>query len=356
MSDSTSDGTRDNSGTTVLVTGGSGFLATRCVAQALQQGYRVRTTVRTAARESDVREHVEAAGATAGEALSFVVADLTSDDGWAQAVAGCDYVLHVASPFPPHRPDHEDDLIVPAREGTLRVLRAARDAGVRRVVVTSSFGAVGYGHPATDRPFTEDDWTDVDASVAPYIKSKTLAERAAWDFVAAEGGATELTVVNPVGIFGPVLGADHSGSINMISMLMNGDFPATPNLYFGVVDVRDAADLHLRAMIAKDAAGERFIGSAGDALSLHDIALILRERLGDAARLVPTDVLPDEAVRRAAENDPAMRETAENVGKVRHLSSDKARRVLGWNPRSDADTVTATAESLLRLGLLKPAD
>ncbi|MFI6080468.1 NAD-dependent epimerase/dehydratase family protein [Streptomyces sp. NPDC051217] len=182
----------DNSRTTVLVTGGSGFLATRCIAQALQQGYRVRTTVRNPARESDVREHVEATGVTPGDAVSFAVADLTSDEGWPEATAGCDYVLHVASPFPPGRPENEDDLIVPAREGTLRVLRAARDAGVRRVVVTSSFGAVGYGHPQTDRPFTEDDWTRVDNDIAPYIKSKTLAERAAWDFMAEEGGGRVL--------------------------------------------------------------------------------------------------------------------------------------------------------------------
>ncbi|MFD3484298.1 SDR family oxidoreductase [Streptomyces sp. NPDC058665] len=343
----------DNSGRTVLVTGGSGFLATRCLAQALDQGYRVRTTVRNPARESGVRDHVGAAGVTRGDALSFAVADLTSEEGWREAMAGCDYVLHVASPFPPRRPENEDDLIVPAREGTLRVLRTARDAGVRRVVVTSSFGAVGYGHPQTDRPFTEDDWTEVDNDVAPYIKSKTLAERAAWDFMADEGGAMELAVVNPVGIFGPVLGPDHASSINIISMLMNGDLPAAPRLYFGVVDVRDAADLHLRAMTRAEAAGRRFVASAGDALSMHDIAMILRERLGEAARLVPTGVLPDDAVRRAAETDPEMRETAENVGKIRHLSSERARRVLGWNPRSSADTVTATAESLLRLGLLK---
>ncbi|GGX57461.1 SDR family oxidoreductase [Streptomyces fructofermentans] len=340
-------------GTTVLVTGGSGFLATRCIAQALERGHRVRTTVRDPAREADVRKDLAAAGVAAGEALSFVVADLTSDDGWTEAVDGCAYVLHVASPFPPSRPRDENELIVPAREGTLRVLRAARDARVRRVVVTSSFAAVGYGHPETDRPFTEDDWTDVDGGVSPYIKSKTLAERAAWDFMAREGGGTELSVVNPVGIFGPVLGPDHAESINMVRMLLDGDLPGVPRLHFGVVDVRDAADLHLRAMTSPRAAGRRFVASAGDAVSLHDIALTLRGRLGEAARRVPVGVLPDEAVRKAAETDPAMRETADNLGRVRHLTSERARRLLGWRPRSGEDAVTATAESLIRLGLTR---
>ncbi|MFG1709816.1 NAD-dependent epimerase/dehydratase family protein [Nonomuraea sp. M3C6] len=262
---------------------------------------------------------------------------------------------HVASPFPSAPPDDEDELIRPAVEGTLRVLRAARDAGVRRVVVTSSFGAIGYGHPDTERPFTEDDWTDVDGGVAPYIKSKTLAERAAWDFMTRQGGPMELSVVNPVGIFGPVLGPDHAGSINLITMLMNGDLPGVPRQYFGVVDVRDAADLHLRAMTSPKAAGQRFMAAAGDVVSLHDIALTLRERLGPAAHRVPTEVLPDEVVRQAAESNPAMRETAANLGRIRHLSSDKARLVLGWAPRSSQDAVTATAQSLLRLGLLRDA-
>ncbi|WP_433439787.1 SDR family oxidoreductase [Nonomuraea sp. CA-141351] len=337
---------------TVLVTGGSGFLATRCIAQALQAGYPVRTSVRTPEREGRIRQDIERLGIPAGDALSFVTADLTSDDGWPQAVAGCDYVLHVASPFPPSQPENEDDLIAPAREGTLRVLRAAREAKVGRVVVTSSFAAIGYGHPDTDRPFTEDDWTNIDGGVSPYIKSKTLAERAAWDFMAREGGPMELSVVNPVGIFGPVLGPDHAASINMVKMLMNGDMPGTPRLSFAVVDVRDAADLHLRAMTSPDAAGQRFLASAGDALSLHDIALILRRRLGEAARRVPSEILPDETVRQAARTNPAMRETADNLGKVRHLSSAKARRLLGWTPRSSEETVTSTAQSLLHLGLV----
>lgn len=338
---------------TVLVTGGSGFLGGRVIAQALGEGYQVRTTVRSLSREARVREDLEAmGGGDAGERLTFVTADLTADEGWAEAVAGCRYVLHTASPFPGGEPDHEDDLIVPAREGTLRVLRAARDAGVERVVVTSSFAAIGYGRPATEQPFTEDDWTDPDSDIPAYIRSKVLAERAAWDFVEREGNALQLTTVAPVGIFGPVVGADHSSSISMITGLFSGAMPGVPRLYFAVVDVRDAADLHLKAMTAPQAAGERFIAAAGDAVSLHQIALAIRDRLGDAASAVPAAELPDETVRKAAEANPALKGMLPNLGTIRHVSNDKARTVLGWNPRSSDDAVAATAESLLELGLL----
>src|ERR1700754_3572494 len=197
--------------TTVLVTGGSGFVGGHCIAQLLTAGHQVRTTIRSATREADARAMLKAADVEPGDRLSFAVADLEHDSGWREAVAGCDYVLHVASPLPTSEPEHEDDIIIPAREGTLRVLRAARDAGVKRVVLISSFGAVGYGHKPRKTPFTEADWTDISgADVTAYIKSKTLAERAAWDFIAREGDKLELSVINPVGIFGPVLSADYS--------------------------------------------------------------------------------------------------------------------------------------------------
>lgn len=337
---------------TILVTGGSGFLGGRIIAQALAAGYRVRTTVRSPDREPQVRQNLEAMGVPAGDALTFVTADLTGDAGWTDAAAGCRYVLHVASPFPAGEPEHEDELIVPAREGTQRVLRAARDAQAQRVVVTSSFAAIGYGHPQTDRAFTEEDWTDTTGPLSPYIKSKAMAERAAWEFVEHEGNGLELTVVNPVGIFGPVVGADSSSSIGMISQLFTGAMPGTPRLYFAVVDVRDAADLHLRAMTSPKAAGQRFIAAAGDAVSLHELALAIRDRLGDAANAVPATELPDDVVRAAAENTPALQGILPNLGVIRHVSNEKARTVLEWQPRSAADTVVATAESLLALGLI----
>ena len=339
---------------TVLVTGGSGFIGSRAILQLLAAGHLVRTTVRSLKREGEVRAMLTEGGAEPGDRLSFVVADLESDAGWPQAVAGCDYVLHIASPFPSTLPQHEDELIVPAREGALRVLRAARDAGVRRVVLTSSFAAIGYGQKVQQAPFNESNWTDpAGADVQPYAKSKTLAERAAWDFIAREGGALELAVVNPVGVFGPVLGPDYSTSILLVQRLMDGAMPGCPQLSFGAVDVRDVADLHIRAMTDPAAKGERFLAVAGDFLSIRDIARILKDRMGASARRVPTRQLPNWLVRLAALRDPAVKQILPELGKPKNATGEKARRVLGWVPRSNEEAIVATAESLLRLGLLK---
>ena len=338
----------------ILVTGGSGFVGAHCILQLLDAGYRVRTTVRSLAREGEVRAMLTTGGAVPGDALSFAAADLMSDPGWHDAAAGCHYVLHVASPFPPGVPAHEDDLIVPARDGALRVLRAARDAGVTRVVLTSSFAAIGYGHPPQGKPFDETSWTNPDgAGVTAYVKSKTLAERAAWDFMKREGGALELSVVNPVGIFGPVLGPDISASIHIVKRLMDGGMPGTPSLSFGAVDVRDVADLHLRAMTDPAAKGERFLAVAGDFITMPQIAQLLKARMGDAAKRVPTRELPDWLVRVASIFDKSIRQIVPELGKAKHATSDKARRVLGWVPRSREDAIVATAESLVRLGLLQ---
>jgi len=344
------------SGELVLVTGGSGFIATHCTLQLLAAGYRVRTTVRSLAREADVRATLKAAGADAGDRLAFFAADLMADAGWADAAVGCDFVLHVASPFPVNVPKHEDELIVPAREGALRVLRAARGAGVKRVVQTSSFAAIGYGHPEVARPFTEHDWTAPEGGgVTAYAKSKTLAERAAWNFMAREGGDMELAVVNPVGVFGPALGADFSTSIEIIKRMMDGALPALPRVTLGVVDVRDVADLHLRAMTDPAAAGERFLAVAGEFVSMRDIGLILKNRMGSAGRRVPTRELPDWLLRIVALFDPSVGQIVPELGKRKTATNEKARRVLGWSPRSTEDAIVATAESLVLLGLLKHA-
>jgi nucleoside-diphosphate-sugar epimerase len=339
---------------TVLVTGGSGFIGSHSILQLLAAGHEVRTTVRSLKREADVRALLKAGGAEPGNRLSFVAADLEQDAGWPQAVAGCEYVLHVASPFPPDIPQHEDELIVPAREGTLRVLRAARDAGVKRVVVTSSFAAIGYGQKPQQAPFNETNWTDPNGDdVRPYVKSKTLAERAAWDFIAKEGRSLELSVVNPVGVFGPVLGPDYSTSILLVQRLMDGAMPGCPRLYFGVVDVRDVADLHLRAMTHPAAKGERFLAVAGDFLAIVDIAKVLKARLGESAKKVPTRQLPNWLVRLASLRDPAVKQIVPELGKKKNATNEKAKRVLGWAPRSNEECIVATAESLVRLGLLK---
>jgi len=331
----------------VLVTGGTGFLGGWCIAQLLTQGHEVRTTVRDLAREPAVRETVTAAGVDTGSRLHVFAADLTSDAGWAEAVAGCRYVLHVASPFPPEQPKDPQELIVPARDGAVRVLRAALEGGVERIVLTSSVAAVRGSRASTaDSPYTEADWTDGnDPSRTPYVRSKTLAERAAWDLVQEAGHPERLAVINPGAIIGPALNQDHSYSLQTINRLLSG-MPAAPRLGFTFVDVRDVADLHLRAMTDPAAAGERFI-AADQWLWTSDVAAILRERLGDAASKVPTRVAPDFLIRLLARFDGSLRSVVGDLGKRSWTSSDKARTVLGWTPRPVESSIEDTARSLL---------
>ncbi|MBL8549620.1 MAG: aldehyde reductase [Hyphomonadaceae bacterium] len=341
---------------TVLVTGGSGFIATHCIIQLLQSGRWVRASVRSLRRENEVRAMVAVGGADAADRLTFIEADLEDDLRWNVAAAGCDYVLHVASPFPPGVPKHEDELIVPAREGALRVLRAAKLGGVKRVVMTSSFAAIGYGHAPRGRPFTEADWTNLKGRhLSAYVKSKTIAEAAAWDFIARDGGAMELSVINPVAVLGPVLGQDFSTSIQLIKRLLEGAMPGLPRFAFGLVDVRDVAELHLRAMTQPEAAGQRFLATNGGFMWVRDIARVLKERMGEAAARVPSRAIPDLMVRLAALGDPALAMIAPELGLAKPASNEKARRMLGWRPRSDEEAIVATADSLIRLGLVKVA-
>lgn len=338
---------------TVLVTGGSGFVGSHLIVQLLEAGHQVRTTVRSLDREEGVRTMLKESGVEPGDHLSFFAADLESDAGWCEATAGCDYVLHVASPFPIGHPKHEDELIIPAREGTLRVLRAARDAGTKRVVLTSSFAAIGYGHQPREEPFSEGDWTDLKGDdVQPYIKSKALAERAAWDFIAKEGGSLELSVINPVGIFGPLLGPDYPASVAIIKRLMDGML-GCPKIYFGVVDVRDVADLHIRAMTHPAAKGERFLATAGDSMAMFDIAKILKKHMGVSARKVPNFLLPSWFIRLAAKRKPALQPVVKQLDKVRHVTNEKAKELLEWTPRSPEEAIVATAQSLMKFKLLK---
>src|SRR3954469_12028327 len=282
----------------VLVTGGTGFLGGWCVAELLRRGLEVRTTVRDVAREPAVRATLERAGVDAGDRLTVVAADLGADDGWAEAVADCGGVLHVASPFPPEQPKDPDELIVPARDGALRVIKASLDAGVERIVMTSSVAAVRHGRPASpDKPYTEEDWTDGDdVRRTPYIRSKTIAERAAWDHVRAAGAEDRLATVNPGAIIGPVLNDDHSFSLQVAKRLLDGAMPAMPRLGFTFVDVRDVADLHIRALTDPAGAGQRFLAT-DEFLWISDVAAIMRERLGERASKVPTRVAPNFLVR-----------------------------------------------------------
>lgn len=333
----------------VLVTGGSGYIGGFIIRQLIAEGWSVNTTIRSLARETEVRQAL----AVPPERLRFFAADLLNDAGWADAAAGCSHVVHVASPLPGGAVRHEDDLIVPAREGALRALRFAHAAGVKRVVMTSSVAAIAYGHGKKIGTFTEADWTDVNGpQVHAYAKSKTLAERAARDWMAGEGGGMEYVSVNPAAVLGPVLSADFSSSVQIITRLLSGSLPGLPNFGFGVVDVRDVADLHVRALTADGINGGRFIAS-GPFMMMKDVAAILRDRLGIEARKVPTRGLPDLVLRLASLFDPTIRMVTGELGKRRITPSDHASTVLGWVPRPAADTIVDTARSLIDLGVIK---
>lgn len=337
----------------VLITGGSGFIAGYCIAQALNEGWRVRTTVRDLAREGALRADV-AKLAPVEDRLEVVVADLNDDEGWNAAARDCAYVLHVASPFPATAPKDDDELVRPARDGALRVLAAARDAGVKRVVMTSSVAAIAYGRGGRDKPFDESDWSDATnkADSSAYERSKTIAERAAWAWVGREGGALELVTICPGAVLGPVLGADRSASIDIVSRLLDGSLPGVARFGWALVDVRDVADMHLKAMTSPKVAGQRFI-AAGEFAWMSDIAEVLRKRVPGLAKRVPTRALPNMVVRLSSLFDPVLRARVYDLDKLRPVSAAKARRDLGWSPRSNAEMIEATAESLAKTGAIK---
>lgn len=340
---------------TVLVTGGSGFIAGHTIQQLLTAGHEVRTTVRSLKRTMDVRAKLNRSRTPSLDRLSFAIVDLDRDGGWDDAVADCEYVLHMASPLPLSAPKDDDDVIRPARDGTLRVLRAAHAAGVRRVVLTSSFAAIGYGHSPQTTQFDETHWSNLSApGLNAYVKSKTLAEQAAWNFFAETKGEVELAVVNPVAVFGPVLDDDIATSTLLVQRMLDGSLPGLPRLWFGVVDVRDVADLHLRAMTDPAANGQRFLASAGDCMSMREIASLLKDRLGEQARKVPLRQVPDWLMRLAALVNSTAKQGVSEVGKIKNASSDKARNILGWTPRSRDEAIIATAKSLLDVGAVKP--
>lgn len=329
---------------TVLVTGGTGFIAGWCIVQLLERGYLVRTTVRDAAKEQRVRAAVGAAGS---DRLSVVVADLNDDRGWDAAVAGCDYVLHVASPLGGGTTTDRNALLAPARDGTLRVLRAAAKAGVKRVVMTSA-AATARPPLTSDRASDETVWSDPDdPQFDTYRVSKILAERAAWDFVRAEGKETLLTTILPGAVFGPIRDAENLGSVQIIQGMLRGRPGALPRLGFWIVDVRDLADLHIRAMTAAAAAGQRFI-AAGEFMWMEGMAKTLRAQLGAAGAKVSTRRLPDFVVRLLLPFMANLRSLAPLLGRRFPLNADKARQVLSFAPRPAATTLVDCARSLLQ--------
>ena len=335
----------------VLVTGGTGYVAGWCIAELLKRGYDVRTTVRDTSREQAVTDAVSTVVDPAGR-LSFAVADLTNDDGWADAVKGADYVLHVASPLGDAGSKDPDALIIPARDGAVRVLRAATEAGVKRVVMTSAANAASPSSYATEGITDETLWTDPDdPTLIPYRRSKTLAERAAWDFM--KDGPTELTTVLPGAVFGPVLTAATTGSVGIVGRMVSGKLRGVPRIGFEVVDVRDLADIHIRAMTAPDAAGQRFLAT-GEFIWMREMAQTLRDGLGARGAKVSTRQLPDFVVRFAARFlDPSLREITPALGRRNRHSIEKAGRVLGWHPRPAREVVAECAQSLIEHGAVE---
>jgi nucleoside-diphosphate-sugar epimerase len=336
---------------TVLVTGGSGFVAGHCIVRLLDDGYRVRATLRSLGRADEVRRVLADAGATALDRLDLVAADLTDDTGWDAAVAGVDAVLHVASPVAPGHVDDEDDLIVPAREGALRVLRAAAAGGVRRVVLTSAFHAVGFGHGRVDHVFTEDDWSPLHGpGMDAYGRSKVLAERAAWEFAASSD--TELVTVLPVAVLGPVMGDAVTGTNHLLRTLLDGGMPGIPDVAIPIVDVRDVAAAHVAAIDAPGAAGRRFLLAAQEsATPMASIATMLRDAFGVRAARVPTRRIPSFVLRAAAPFSREARAAAPDLGVVKRVSTAAARETLGFAPRPVADAVVDGARSMLDRGL-----
>jgi Nucleoside-diphosphate-sugar epimerases len=334
----------------VLVTGGSGFIAVHIILKLLKRGYRVRTTLRTLSRQDEVKSMLAKGGAVDFENLEFIQTDLTSDINWIEAVTDANYVIHVASPTPATRPDDGDEMVKMAVDGTLRVMKAAKAAGVKRVVLTSASGAVLSGHKSHPEIFTEEDWTDLSGNIDAYQRSKTMAELAAWEFAKKEN--MELSAVTPVAVMGPVLGQDFSHSNQIIRAMLKGDMPFLLNIGFDYVDVRDVAELHLLAMTCPEAAGERFIATTGENLTYKEEAKILQRYLGSTAKKVSTKALPDFMIKFMAIFKKDLRMPATFLGQNTACSNAKAKKLLGWQPRPAEEAIVATAKSMIELGLI----
>lgn len=334
----------------VLVTGGTGYIGGEVIDQLWVKGYSVNTTVRNKAKsEPRLRERWP----DAGDRLQVFQADLMSDEGWAEANAGCDAVAHVASPFPLAVPKHKDELVVPAREGTLRALRFAKDAGVGRFVQTSSAAAIAYGHPEKDQ-FDHSDWTNLDAQVPPYIESKTVAERAARDWVAENAPSMVFCSVNPVAVFGPIANDDLSTSIAMVKQMCDGSIPAIPNMGISVCDVRDVAEAHVRAI---DSPAEKIRGgrfpTATRFMWMADMGAVLRQRAPELSGKVATRKMPDWVVKMLAPFVPAMKQVRGELGNVRDVSGKHTEEVLGFEFIDPEQTLEDTLRSLVEHGLVK---
>jgi nucleoside-diphosphate-sugar epimerase len=336
--------------TLVVVTGITGFTGSHIAVKLLSDGYQVRGTLRSRSRVDAIKQVL--ANHAPIERLSFAEAELDSDSGWDEAMTNATYLIHVASPIAAALPDNPDAMVQTAVGGTIRVLSAAQRQGVTRTVLTSSSAATSYGHKGPSRTFTEQDWTDPEGpGTTPYIKSKTLAERAAWEFVRRPNINMELVSINPSAILGPVLEKDYGTSAEIVLKLLRGDLPATPNLGFAVVDVRDVADLHVLGMTIPEAAGQRF-NAANGFLWWPEIAQVLIRERPELSRKVPRFKLPSLLVRLLSRFDPAVKSVLQDLDQERRADASNAMKILGWQPRSAEEAVLSTADSLKTLGLV----
>ncbi len=337
----------------VVVTGATGFIAGHVIHQLVEAGHEVIGTARSASRAGPLNDVLSR---YAGKPVEIAVrpADLSSDEGWAEAIAGADYVQHIASPIPAQVPKNADELIIPARDGALRVLKAAKAAGVKRVVMTSSMAACAYGWGDNrPNPITEAHWSkdNNEADNTPYTRSKTIAERAAWDYVNGEGQGLEFVAMNPAAVLGPVMSGDFSASVEILTQLLSGKLPGTPRVGFVIVDVRDVATAHVAAMTTPGAAGQRFL--LGDRfLWFAEVADVLRENFPDYARKLPRRQLPDWAVKLIAQVNPPAKQILPELGRERHISSDNAKARLGWTPRPAKEAIVSGAQSLMDFGVV----
>ncbi len=338
----------------VVVTGGTGFIASHIISQLLQQNYRVRTTVRSLAKTELVKTMLTNSGISDFANLEFVQADLNSDKNWTQVMKDATYVMSVASSTPTGEFADATAMTATAVNGVLRVLKFARDAHVKRVVLTSAYGAVGMGHDnQRTKPFTEKDWTNLDAiKLDLYQRSKTMAEHAAWHFIETEGQGMEMAAINPVGVMGPVLASDYSHSNRQIQELLSGKVPAVPKINSGYIDARDVASLHILAMTAPQAAGERFLATTGETLSMLDVANILRTAFPAYAEKLPHRTIPNFVLKLAAKFNPSLKMLATLTDNFADTSDEKAVKLLGWQPRSAKDAIIATAQSMIDLGIV----
>ncbi len=335
----------------ILITGASGFVGLHLTLAALKKGYTVRTTVRSAAREAGVRQALAALVNTTG--LEFAHADLLADAGWEDAVRGCDSVIHTAAPYTADNPRDESILIAPAVDGTMRVLTAAARAGIRRVVLLSTIGAIFDGHEGEEKVFTEADWSNVDKPRVIYHKAKTLAERAAWNFInsAENSPGMEMVSVNPSNVMGPVLDEHVHTSTEWYRTLMHAQVPGVSNSQLDLVDVRDLADILLRAMMLPQAAGKRFICS-GASIPLLEFANILYENFADRGFHIPHKLIPDLVIRFFGLFSPKIKAVARTNNWKYGFSTARIESTFGWQPRPYQQTIIEMAESLIKFGLV----